>query len=32
MTATKLEEIYDIAMGVVPNPDTGGAIAYVREK
>jgi len=32
MTATRLEEIYDIAMGVLPNPDTGRAIAYVREK
>jgi iron complex transport system ATP-binding protein len=32
MTATRLEEIYDIAMGVLPNPDSGGAIAYVREQ
>ncbi len=32
MTATRLEEIYDIAMGVIPNPDTGAAIAYVREQ
>ncbi len=32
MTASRLEEIYDIGMGVIPNPDTGGAIAYVREQ
>jgi iron complex transport system ATP-binding protein len=30
MTAKRLEEIYDVAMGVVPLPDAGGAIAYVR--
>ena len=30
MTAQRLEEIYDVAMGVLPHPDTGGAIAYVR--
>jgi ferric hydroxamate transport system ATP-binding protein len=31
MTAGRLEEIYDLAMGVLSRPDTGGAIAYVRE-
>jgi iron-chelate-transporting ATPase len=31
MTAARLEEIYDVAMGVIPNPDTGAAIAYVRD-
>jgi iron-chelate-transporting ATPase len=31
MTPTRLAEIYDVAMGVITNPDTGGAIAYVRE-
>lgn len=31
MTAARLEEIYDVAMGVIPNPDTGSAIAYVRD-
>jgi iron complex transport system ATP-binding protein len=31
MTATRLEEIYGIAMGVIPHPDSGGAVAYVRE-
>jgi iron-chelate-transporting ATPase len=30
MTAGRLEEIYEIAMGVLPQPDTGKAIAYVR--
>jgi iron complex transport system ATP-binding protein len=30
MTASRLEEIYDVAMGVLPRPDVGGAIAYVR--
>jgi len=31
MTAARLEEIYDVAMGVLPHPDSGGAIAYVHE-
>ena len=31
MTAARLQEIYEIAMGVFPHPDTGGATAYVRE-
>jgi iron complex transport system ATP-binding protein len=31
MTARRLEEIYEVAMGVLPNPDSGGTIAYVRE-
>jgi iron complex transport system ATP-binding protein len=31
MTATRLQEIYDVAMGIFPHPDTGRAIAYVRE-
>jgi ferric hydroxamate transport system ATP-binding protein len=30
MTATRLEEIYDVAMGVFKHPDTGAAVAYVR--
>jgi iron-chelate-transporting ATPase len=30
MTARRLEEVYDIAMGVLPQPDTGEVIAYVR--
>jgi iron complex transport system ATP-binding protein len=30
MTARRLEEIYDVGMGVFPHPDTGGVIAYVR--
>jgi len=30
MTARRLEEVYEIAMGVLPQPDTGKAIAYVR--
>ena len=30
MTAKRLEEIYDVAMGVLPRPDLGGSIAYVR--
>lgn len=31
MTQARLEEIYEVAMGVFPHPDTRGAIAYVRE-
>jgi iron-chelate-transporting ATPase len=31
MNAERLQEIYDVAMGVVPTPDIGGSIAYVRE-
>jgi iron complex transport system ATP-binding protein len=31
MQPERLQEIYDVAMGVVPTPDIGGAIAYVRE-
>jgi len=30
MTATRLQEIYDVVMGVFPHPETGGPIAYVR--
>jgi iron-chelate-transporting ATPase len=30
MTAARLEEIYDVAMGVFPHPDSGDATAYVR--
>jgi iron complex transport system ATP-binding protein len=30
MTARRLEEVYEIAMGVLPQPDTGKAIAYIR--
>jgi iron complex transport system ATP-binding protein len=30
MTASRLEEIYDVAMGILPRPDVGGTIAYVR--
>lgn len=30
MTAKRLEEIYDVAMGVIPLPDAGGTVAYVR--
>ena len=30
MTVKRLEEIYDVAMGVFPHPDTGAATAYVR--
>ena len=31
MTAERLQQIYDVAMGVVPTPEIGGTIAYVRE-
>ncbi len=31
MTEARLKEIYEVAMGVFPHPDTRGAIAYVRE-
>jgi iron complex transport system ATP-binding protein len=31
MSAERLNDIYDVAMGVFPCPETGGAIAYVRE-
>lgn len=31
MTTKRLEEIYDVVMGVLPRPDAGGVIAYVRE-
>ena len=30
MTAARLHAIYDVTMGVLPHPDTGEAIAYVR--
>jgi iron complex transport system ATP-binding protein len=30
MRADRLEAIYDVAMGVFPHPDTGGAVAFVR--
>ena len=30
MTADRLKAIYDVAMGVLPHPDTGEAIAFVR--
>jgi ferric hydroxamate transport system ATP-binding protein len=30
MTAARLQEIYDIPMGVFPHPDSGAATAYVR--
>jgi iron-chelate-transporting ATPase len=30
MTAERLQEIYDVPMGVLPHPDIGGVIAYVR--
>jgi len=30
MSARRLAEIYDVAMGVVSNPDSGGTIAFVR--
>jgi iron-chelate-transporting ATPase len=30
MTAPQLEAIYDVGMGVLPHPDTGHAVAYVR--
>jgi len=31
MTPQRLQLIYDVAMGVVPAPEIGGTIAYVRE-
>lgn len=31
MTAERLQQIYDVAMGVVSSPELGGTIAYVRE-
>jgi len=31
MNAARLREIYDVAMGVFPHPDTGSSIAYVHE-
>lgn len=31
MTPEQLEEIFDVPMGVLPHPDIGGTIAYVRE-
>jgi iron complex transport system ATP-binding protein len=31
MTAARLTEVYDVDMGVFPNPDSAGMIAYVRE-
>jgi iron complex transport system ATP-binding protein len=30
MTVSRLEEIYDVTMGLMPHPDTGAAIAFVR--
>jgi iron complex transport system ATP-binding protein len=30
MTTTRLRQIYDVAMDVFPNPETGMAIAYAR--
>ena len=30
MTADRLKAIYDVTMGVLPHPDTGKAIAFVR--
>jgi ferric hydroxamate transport system ATP-binding protein len=30
MTPDRLAEVYDVAMGVIPHPDSRGAIAYVR--
>jgi len=30
MTAERLTRIYDVKMGVFPNPDLEGSIAYVR--
>ncbi len=30
MTTRRLEEVYEITMGILPQPDTGVAIAYVR--
>lgn len=30
MTSQQLEAIYDVRMGAVPHPDSGGRIAYVR--
>ena len=30
MNVGRLEQIYDVAMGVTPHPDTGAAIAFVR--
>jgi iron complex transport system ATP-binding protein len=30
MTVTRLEEVYDVTMGVLPHPDTGEPIAIVR--
>ena len=30
MTVKRLEEIYDVTMGLLSHPDTGDAIAYVR--
>ncbi|MEQ1574228.1 MAG: ATP-binding cassette domain-containing protein [Vicinamibacterales bacterium] len=32
MTARRLEEIYDVNMGVFPHPDTGESIAFVRTR
>lgn len=30
MIPSRLEEIYDVPMGVLPHPDAGGSIAFVR--
>lgn len=30
MTVPRLQEIYDVTMGVMPHPDTGASIAFVR--
>jgi iron complex transport system ATP-binding protein len=30
MAASRLEEIFDVGMGVLPHPDTGSPVAYVR--
>lgn len=31
MTSAKLAEIYDVSMGIFPNPESGAAIAYVQD-
>ena len=32
MTSDRLEQIYDVAMGVFPHPVTGNAVAYVHDR